>query len=131
MDTYQEKWRKNHPDYQKKWLLEHPGYKEGKNKNNISKAREQRTAIDNITKYTVFKHYGNGKCACIKCGFDNIKALSLDHINNDGAKIRREQTKLYKRGLVGKALYRKLYLAGYPEGYQTLCMNCQFLKRER
>jgi hypothetical protein len=73
---------------------------------------------------TVLTHYGNGKCACVKCGFDNIKALSIDHINGMGTIYRRNT------GISSKNFYRQLRNNGFPLGYQTLCMNCQYIKRE-
>jgi hypothetical protein len=74
-------------------------------------------------KLTVLTHYGNGKCACIGCGFSDIRALSIDHINGDGAQHRRESSTIHSK------LYYWLIKHNLPEGYQTLCMNCQFIKR--
>jgi hypothetical protein len=74
-------------------------------------------------KVDALKHYGNGKCACVKCGNDGITHLSIDHLNSNGAEHRKE------RG-VGSHFYLWLKNANYPEGYQTLCMNCQFDKRD-
>ena len=71
-------------------------------------------------------HYGNGKLACIRCGYDDIRALSIDHIDGNGAEHRRD---LAQRGKTGKTLYKWLKDKGYPKGYQTLCMNCQYIKR--
>lgn len=69
-------------------------------------------------------HYGNGEQACVKCGFSDDRALSLDHINGGGNKERRQT------GVMGGiTFYRILKKQGFPEGYQTLCMNCQFIKR--
>jgi glutamate/tyrosine decarboxylase-like PLP-dependent enzyme len=48
--------------------------------------------------------------------------LTLDHINNDGAKEREET------GKSGFNFYVHLRRLGYPEGYQTLCANHQLLK---
>jgi hypothetical protein len=73
------------------------------------------------TKIEVLTHYGSGACRCVKCGFPDHKALSIDHINGDGAADRR------KNGKVN--IYQFLKTRGYPSGYQTLCMNCQFIKR--
>ena len=73
-------------------------------------------------KIDVLTHYGNGECKCVRCGFDDIRALSIDHINGNGTKERRQT------GRKGKAFYRWLQSQRYPEGYQTLCMNCQFIK---
>jgi len=71
-------------------------------------------------KQTVLTHYGNEKCACVECGFSDIRALSIDHIKNDGAKHR-------KSGIL--KIYNWLVENDYPEGYQTLCMNCQWIKK--
>jgi hypothetical protein len=75
-------------------------------------------------KLEVLKHYGNGKCACVKCGYDkSIAALSIDHINGNGAE--------HRRGLgIGSSwsFYGWLKKNNFPEGYQTFCMNCQWIK---
>ena len=52
---------------------------------------------------------------------NDIRALSIDHINSDGASHRKE---------VGNGMYRWLLKNNFPEGFQVLCMNCQFIKRE-
>jgi len=77
-----------------------------------------------IRKTEVLTHYGNGKCVCVMCGYDNIGALSIDHINGNGCEHRRE---IGKGG--GINFYKWLKDNNLPEGFQTLCMNCQFLKR--
>ena len=75
-------------------------------------------------KIEVLTHYGNGKLACVVCGEARINCLSIDHIKGDGAKHRRE---IGKSG--GRSLWYWLKRNGYPEGYQTLCMNDQWIKR--
>ena len=70
-------------------------------------------------------HYGNGVLACVRCGFDDIRALTIDHINNNGAEHRRE---LFGRNKPDPRLGSWLRARDYPDGYQTLCMNCQFIK---
>ncbi len=77
-----------------------------------------------ITRIKVLTHYGNGKCACVKCGFDDIRALSIDHINGYGKKL----DKTYSNRS-GTGLYYWLIRSCFPKGYQTLCMNCQWIKR--
>ena len=74
-------------------------------------------------KITVLTHYGNDKCACVKCGFSDLRALSIDHINAGG--------KAHKASLKrnGVRFYRWLQKNNYPLEYQTLCMNCQWIKR--
>lgn len=76
-----------------------------------------------IVKGEVLTHYGNGKLACVRCGFLDIRALSIDHIDGGGS----EHTKRIKK--VGFNFYRYLQKHSYPTGYQTLCMNCQWIKR--
>ena len=76
-------------------------------------------------KSEVLTHYGNGKLACVKCGYDsNLAALSIDHLNGNGAEHRRGE---HTTG--GRPFYVWLKNKGFPEGYQTLCMNCQFIKK--
>lgn len=75
-------------------------------------------------KIEVLTHYGKGELACVKCGYSDTKALSLDHIDNTGAKERKQCR------TTGWQFYLKLKNNGYPKGYQTLCMNCQWVKRE-
>jgi hypothetical protein len=75
-------------------------------------------------KLRVLTYYGDGKCACVRCGYTDIRALSIDHINNNGYQHRKEMK------ANGVNFYRLLEKQLYPNGYQTLCMNCQFIKRE-
>ena len=63
----------------------------------------------------VLQAYG-GACAC--CGYDDVRALALDHVNGDGSRER--LAKIYS--------YRKAKADGFPENYQLLCHNCNFLK---
>jgi len=88
----------------------------------VAKIRNKRWAL----KQEVLTHYGNGKCICIKCGFNDIRALTIDHINGEGHIERKQLGKGLDRG--GVPFYRWLKRNGYPQGYQTLCMNCQVIK---
>jgi len=74
-------------------------------------------------KVVVLTHYGNGKCACVRCGVDDVRVLCIDHINDDGKEHRA------KIGGGGRHIYKWLVENNYPEGFQTLCMNCNWLKR--
>lgn len=75
-------------------------------------------------KNMVMTHYGNGKCACLMCGYDkDVDGLTIDHVNGHGEEHRRE---LNKHGL---AFYRWLINSNYPEGYQTLCGTCELIKK--
>ena len=57
--------------------------------------------------------------------FTILDALTIDHINNDGAKDR-SQLHGGKRG--GVRFYEILKKNGYPAGYQVLCANCNLIK---
>lgn len=74
-------------------------------------------------KKETFSYYSCGEIVCCKCGYSDIRALSLDHINGGGTKHRREL------GKVGTEFYRWIKESGYPAGYQVMCMNCQFIKK--
>jgi len=91
------------------------------------KNREKRNAYGRRwslkKKKIVLAHYGTGRPVCVECGFKDIRALSLDHINNDGAEQRR------KHGMNTQQFYGWLIRNNFPLGYQTLCMNCQWIKR--
>ena len=74
-------------------------------------------------KIEVLTHYGGGKCSCVKCGFSDVRALSIDHIAGGGNRQRKGKLR------TSTAFYGWLKSEGYLIGYQTLCMNCQFVKR--
>jgi len=86
---------------------------------NKEKRRIQNRQYQQQVKEGILTHYGNGKCGCVKCGESRLACLSIDHIKAIGAKRRRK----------GVYFYRWLEINNYPKGYQTLCMNCQWVKR--
>lgn len=86
---------------------------------------EWTTAFKAKVREAVFAAYGGAECAC--CGENERKFLTLDHINNDGAKHRMKIAG--KRTASGWTTYVHLYRQGFPAGYQILCMNCNFGKR--
>lgn len=62
---------------------------------------------------------------CARCGFDDPRALQIDHVNGGG---RQEQVQNRLGGLSrGKLILGKI-LAGSKE-YQLLCANCNWIKR--
>ncbi|KKN71437.1 hypothetical protein LCGC14_0420160 [marine sediment metagenome] len=99
---YMKRWLEAHPNYFKQWEKAHPNY-----------FREYQIQA----KIKALRHYGKGKCACVTCGESRLACLSIDHIIALGAKRQRKT-----------GIYRWLIKNKYPEGYQTLCMNCQFIK---
>jgi hypothetical protein len=75
-------------------------------------------------KLRVFHAYGGPKCVC--CGETILSALTIDHINNDGAAHRRELNG-NSRGL-GNTMYFWLEQNNFPSGFQVLCYNCNISK---
>ena len=76
-------------------------------------------------KRTVISHYSpNLVCQWPGCECTDLRALSVDHIDGNGATHRREMN--LKGGIV---FYRYLVKANFPEGYQILCMNHQWVKK--
>ena len=118
MNEYVEKWRKENPDwrnkqrvYFEKWKESHPGSRQQGN------SKEWRAKIKRI----VLTHYANEKLECVICHENRIGCLSIDHINGGGNKHRKEIKSS------GYHFYMWLIKNKFPEGYRTLCMNCQFL----
>jgi hypothetical protein len=67
------------------------------------------------TRLAALQAYGN-RCVC--CGETNVRFLTIDHINSDGAE--------HKRKTNGKSqkIARWLKANNYPDGFQVLCFNC-------
>ncbi len=75
-----------------------------------------------VMKEKLIVHYGNGQARCVLCGYSDLRALTIDHINGDGAKHRRIVTDMYTW----------LTRNNFPPGFRTLCFNCQWVtKAER
>lgn len=76
------------------------------------RARHYRTRV----KLATFTHYSRGPPRCACCGFNDIRALEIDHVHGGGQAHRK---------LVGNG--RRLYLwlrnRNYPDGFQVLCAN--------
>ncbi len=62
---------------------------------------------------------------CVHCGFDDPRALQIDHIEDNGWE---ERKKLGGQSNAGWNFYRWLKKQNWPEGYQTLCANCNAIK---
>jgi len=85
---------------------------------NPEKYNEQSRKAKVKEKLKLFEMYGH---QCAECGFDDKRALSLDHRLNNGNEERRE--------LGIRGTYRKAKSFVNKDEYQILCMNCQFIKR--
>jgi hypothetical protein len=72
----------------------------------------------------ILTHYGNGIAKCAMCGIEDMRVLTIDHINGGGKKHRESINKK-----AGHDFYKWLKDNAYPDGYQVLCANCQWIKR--
>ena len=62
----------------------------------------------------------NGVISCLRCGFSDVRAIQIDHVNGGGNKMRnkhRNQTGL------------RTAVRENPELFQLLCANCNCIKR--
>ena len=61
---------------------------------------------------------------CVKCGFDNVKALQVDHVNDDGYNDRKKYGTTWR-------YFKKIYkeLKNGSKDYQVLCANCNQIKK--
>jgi hypothetical protein len=59
---------------------------------------------------------------CKKCSFNDIRALQIDHVNDDGGKERTLRARI-DRLIIKKLVDRRRY--------QLLCANCNWIKRIR
>ena len=87
-------------------------------KGNPSKMREYRAADRRKLKDRVFDYYGR---SCVCCGEVRQEFLTIDHVDGGGREHRRK---------INNDLYRWLVKKTFPKGFQVLCMNCNFAKRE-
>lgn len=67
-------------------------------------------------KTTAIQAYG-GKC--VNCGEKNLEFLQIDHIHGNGNKHRRS---------IAKSIYVWLKHNNFPNGFQVLCANCNWIK---
>jgi hypothetical protein len=58
---------------------------------------------------------------CVRCGFDDWRALQVDHVNGGGLAENRG-------GKTGSKAYYAKVLAN-PDDYQLLCANCNWIKK--
>ena len=94
---------------------------------NRDRIRELNVNERNRLRDVVLNHYSGGDMCCRMCGFDDVRALTIDHIDNNGADERR---RLFGDRLsAGTTFYRWLRKNNFPTGYQVLCMNCNWIKK--
>jgi len=108
---YNKRYNGTRAEYQKIYHKEHR-----ERRRELSKERRQKLKI------VVLTHYGSrlDYPSCVGCEESRLNCLTIDHIHGGG---REHLTK------IGGHVYDWLKQHSYPTGYQTLCMNCQFIKK--
>ncbi len=90
---------------------------------NRERMREYQRQVRLSVRKAVFDHYGR---ECARCGYDDERALQIDHIADNGAE---ERASLGGKSFSGWRFYKHLVKLEYPSGYQTLCANCNNIKQ--
>lgn len=80
------------------------------------RARERKNARHWRLKLEVIAGYG-GCCTC--CGETHPKFLTVDHLENNGAQLRRD-----KKSRTGTVGYWDIISGGFPEDLTVRCWNC-------
>ncbi|MFZ4436798.1 MAG: hypothetical protein ACOYOS_00060 [Syntrophales bacterium] len=88
------------------------------------KKNQQTRGARAILRLEIQSHYSSGALTCARCGFGDVRALDLDHIENNGGDHRKA---IGRRGATYD-IYAELKRHGFPEGYQILCRNCNWIK---
>jgi len=108
------KWRENNRIHYNQYMRDY-------NKKNRIKVNETNRKYRQGLKDKIYSNY---KPVCNHCGITDLRCLSIDHVNNDGASER----KIYG---VSVKFFRYIINQGFPDKYQILCMNCQWIKRNK
>ncbi len=117
-NAWQRAWRAKNKE---KLQVYNKSYYEKWNEENADKIKQYRLSFRKRRRYAVLQLLG-GKC--IKCGFEDFRALQIDHIHGGGRKEERELGS-------NAAIHRKILNMEHPETeYQCLCANCNWIKRE-
>lgn len=90
-------------------------------KNNLDRHRANIIRKREILLDKIRVHYGN-KCSC--CGEENKLFLTIDHINNDGYKLRPRNNKGKTKALFSHHYYKDIIKHNFPTDLQLLCWNC-------
>ncbi len=91
------------------------GISVGENKKNYSKEYIRRSRVATLQAL-------GGKC--LVCGFNDQRALQIDHINGGGSKERKECN-------FSKSFHKHVLISflNKENKYQLLCANCNWIKR--
>ena len=116
--AYEREYRRKNKEKTMNWRKENPEKCKEYSRKYYSTHRDIRLKIESdlhlSMKEKVFNHYGKF-CAC--CGESEVEFLTIDHIAGGGTQQR------LKIGS-SSGFYKWLVKSNFPEGFQTLCFNC-------
>lgn len=97
--------------YYKTWALTHRDARKDKDRLNHARWRQS-------IRESLWALLGR---ECVRCGFSDVRALQIDHIDGGGNQERKASRSLDE-------YYQKIIACG-GKGYQVLCANCNQIKR--
>jgi hypothetical protein len=118
MRNYLKNWWKNHPEAYKAHKKRCAINSKNLRRNNPEKARKPYKRL----RMRIFELLG---AKCVRCGFNDVRALQIDHINGGGTK------EIKKIGGVNSKYYKYIIkkIESGSKDYQILCANCNWIKR--
>lgn len=87
--------------------------------NNRDKYNEYHKRYYRKLRLEAIAHY-SPNMTCTDCGEDDVKTLSIDHINGGGTRHLKA---------IGGNFYQWLRKNKYPNDFRVLCMNCNWLRK--
>ncbi len=102
------------------WVEKNPDNRKAWSNANRDKIAIMQKRWQDKTRAEAIENYGG---ECVRCGIDDPRLLCFDHVNDDGAQMRRD--KVHPRGA---SFYVWLIKHNCPDTFQLLCWNCNALK---
>ena len=128
VQKYQKEWRENNSNHIKEYTKE---YYDLHRDELIAKQSEYARKEANRERKRVNQNRRNAAVRervldivgrkCARCGFDDVRALQLDHINGGGIQ--------HKKQFARTTDYYEFVIESGGVGFQTLCANCNWIKR--
>ena len=92
-----------------------------KHKNDYKRRQDYFVKRAKLLKSQVFMHYCNGVIQCACCGELIEEFLTIDHISG-------RKNYNHSKSSTGYILYSWIIQNDFPDGFQILCMNCNWAK---
>jgi len=106
----------SHAIHQKRWNERHP--------EKVKELAQKRKIYKKQSRLKLLELLANGSPYCKNCGFTDVRALQLDHINGGGNDDRKRLG-----GSDVEITYYLKHLNEARETLQVLCANCNWVKK--